>query len=238
MNSESVQPPGCGLPLHELGAAEAWIFDLDNTLYPSSARLFLAVDARIAGYIGDLLGVDPVTARRLQKEYFYTYGTTLRGLMTLHGVDPTVYMDYVHDVDLTPVAANPRLDLALAALPGRKIVFTNASVLHARRVMGRLGVESRFEDIYDIVAANYVPKPQIEAYRGILARYHLDASRCVMVEDMARNLEPAAALGITTVWLRNDSEWGAAGAGGSHVHHVAEDLAEWLELAARGETRR
>lgn len=213
----------------ELAAAEAWIFDLDNTLYPSSARLFLAVDQRIAGYIAELLGVDAVSARKLQKEYFYTYGTTLRGLMTLHGIDPTAYMDYVHDVDLTPVTANPRLDAALAALPGRKIVFTNASVLHARRVMGRLGVQDRFEDVFDIVAADYCPKPQMQAYHGILARYRLDPARCVMVEDMARNLEPAAALGMTTVWIRNDSEWGSAGATGSHVHHVADDLAAWLD---------
>lgn len=221
-----------GMPLDEMAAADAWVFDLDNTLYPWSTRLFVEVDRRIGGFIANLMGVDAAEARRIQKHYFAHYGTTLRGLMTLHGIEPEAYMEYVHDIDVTAISANPRLDAALALLPGRKLVFTNASVPHAHRVMGRLGVLDRFDGIFDIVAANYIPKPQPGAYRDLVRRYGLDPARCVMVEDMACNLEPASALGMTTVWVRNENEWGRAGSTADHVHHVADDLTDWLEAVA------
>lgn len=218
-----------------LRAAETWIFDLDNTLYPASTNLFGQVDVRIGKFIADLLDLDPVAARTLQKRYFREYGTSLRGLMECHGVDPEAYMSFVHDIDVTAVAPSPALDEALTRLDGRKIIFTNGSVAHAERVTDRLGVARHFEAIFDIAAADYVPKPQPAVYDQLVDRHEIEPRRAVMVEDIARNLVPAAAMGMVTVWVRNGSRWGADGAEGDHVHHVIDDLADWLvELVASG----
>src|SRR5215470_11101633 len=135
-----------------------WVFDLDNTLYPARCNLFAQVDRRIGLFIEGLLGLEQGPARELQKRYFREHGTTLRGLMTHHGIDPRAFLDFVHEIDLAPVPPSPALDAALAALPGRKFIFTNGSVAHADRVMGRLGVAHHFEGIFDIVAADYLPK--------------------------------------------------------------------------------
>ncbi|MGY9015462.1 MAG: pyrimidine 5'-nucleotidase, partial [Rhodospirillales bacterium] len=138
---------------------ETWVFDLDNTLYPASCNLFAGVDVRIREFVADFLGLEQDEAYKVQKQFFKEYGTTLRGLMDVHGMAPKEYLDYVHAIDLSPVVANPELDKALAALPGRKIIFTNGDTPHAERVMDRLGVKQHFEPVFDIVAAGYVPKP-------------------------------------------------------------------------------
>ncbi len=213
----------------QLRAAETWIFDLDNTLYPAASNLFAQVDVRIGAFIGNLLDLDPVAARTLQKQYFRDYGTSLRGLMERHGVDPEAYMAFVHDIDVTAVAPSPALDQALSRLEGRKIIFTNGSVAHAERVTDRLGVARHFEAVFDIAAADYVPKPEPAVYDQLVDRHDIEPRRAVMVEDIARNLVPAAALGMATVWVRSGSRWGADGADGDHVHHVIDDLAAWLE---------
>src|SRR4029078_227820 len=141
-----------------------WLFDLDNTLYPAKCNLFAQIDVRIGRYISDSLKVDPVEARRVQKQYGRDHGTSMRGMMSLHGVDPVHYLDYVHDIDYSPVEPNPALENALAALPGRKIIFTAGDVPHAEKVMERLGVAHHFEAIFDIVAGDYCAKPHKEIY--------------------------------------------------------------------------
>lgn len=211
---------------------EAWVFDLDNTLYPATCDLFAQVNARMAGFIANHLSLDPESARHLQKRYFHEHGTTLRGLMIEHGTDPAAYLAYVHDIDLSPVRPDPRLDRALARLPGRKVVFTNGSVRHAENVMARLGVAAHFDAVFDIVAADYLPKPAVETYRRMAQTLGIDPRRAVMVDDIPKNLEPAAELGMTTVWVRTDTEYARIGALGAHVHHVADDLSAWLEDAA------
>ena len=212
-----------------LSAAEAWVFDLDNTLYPASTNLFAEIDVRMRGFIADLLNLDLDEARRLQKQYFREYGTTLRGLMNSHGVDPDPFLEYVHDIDLQPLEPSPALEAALARLDGRKIVFTNATAAHAERVMERLGVRRHFEAIFDIADADFIPKPAPAVYDRLVETYGLDPQKTVMVEDIARNLTPAARLGMTTVWVRTDSRWGADGAEDGHVHHVTDDLVSWLQ---------
>ena len=219
--------------LSSLRAAETWIFDLDNTLYPASSNLFSQVDARIQGFVADCLDLDQVEARRVQKQYFREFGTTLNGLMRRHDVDPAAYLAYVHDIDVTGLAPSPALAAVLGRLGARKLVFTNGSTAHAERVMGRLGVDHHFEAIFDIAAADYRPKPEPAVYDELLERFSIDPTRAVMVEDMARNLVPAAALGMTTVWMRGESQWAADGAEGAHVHHVAEDLVACLEMVTR-----
>jgi putative hydrolase of the HAD superfamily len=217
----------------ELRAAHTWVFDLDNTLYPASCNLFDQIDRRIKEFVAAFLDVGPEEAYRLQKEYFRQRGSTLRGLMDLHGVDAGAYLDYVHDIDLSAVAASPKLERALARLDGRKIVFTMGTIAHARRVMDRLGVAHRFAGVFDIHAAGYRPKPDPAVYALLVERHGIEPAGAVMVEDIARNLKPAARLGMTTVWVRNDRGFSAEGSDGDHVHHVADDLAAWLEEVAQ-----
>lgn len=212
-------------------ATETWIFDLDNTLYPAACDLFTQVNARMAGFIARTLGLDAAQARALQKRYFHEHGTTLRGMMVEHGTDPAAYLAYVHDIDLSPVARDPRLDAALAGLPGRKVVFTNGSVRHAENVMAKLGVSGHFDAVYDIVAAGYLPKPAAATYAHMAETLGIQPARAVMIDDIPKNLEPAAAMGMTTVWVRTDTEYARIGAVGTHVHHIADDLAAWLEGA-------
>jgi len=220
-------------PMTDLAKAETWVFDLDNTLYPASCRLFDQVDWNITRYISRLFDMPLEQARALQKSYFREHGTTMRALMTLHGVDPVEFMDKVHDIDLTGVAPSPRLDAALGRLPGRKIIFTNGDVPHAERVMGRLGVRHHFEAVFDIVASEYEPKPAPRVYVKMTETHGIDPARAVMVEDMARNLAPAHAMGMTTVWLRPPGDagatWARDGADGGHIHHVIDDLEDWLD---------
>jgi putative hydrolase of the HAD superfamily len=218
--------------LPRLADAEVWVFDLDNTLYPPHVNLFAEIDARMRGFIAKVLGLPLNEAFALQKRYFREFGTSLRGLMENHGLDPAPFLAHVHDIDITALAPNPRLDAVLARLSGRKIVFTNASTRHAERVMERLGIGHHFEAVFDIVATGYRPKPEPGAYRKLIDRYAFSPHAAVMVEDMARNLRPAAELGMTTVWIRNTSEHGTVDAEGDHIHHAIDELTAWLEAVA------
>lgn len=212
-----------------------WIFDLDNTLYPPSTALFAQIDRRMREYIAEFLGLDLDAAFRLQKSYFREYGMSLRGLMERHGMEPGPFLDFVHDIDLSPLAPVPALADALARLPGRKLVFTNAPAAHAERVLDRLGITAHFSAIFDIADAGYLrPKPEPETYTRLIRRHAVDPAQSVMVEDMARNLVPAAALGMTTVWVRTDHDIAALGGDGAHIHHVVDDLVAWLQDLAAG----
>ncbi len=207
----------------------AWVFDLDNTLYPASCDLFPLIEHRMGVFIALRLGTSYEAADRLRTHFFQKYGTTLRGLMLEHGVDPEEFLDYVHDIELTSVQPNPSLGRVLAALPGRKLVFTNASRGHADRVIDRLGIAGCFESVYDIADAGYQPKPEPASYAGFIARHDIEPARACMIDDMARNLVPAALFGMTTVWIRSDSAWGLPTPEDMpHIHHVADDLPGWL----------
>jgi putative hydrolase of the HAD superfamily len=212
----------------DFGHIDTWIFDLDNTLYPASCRLFDQVEKLIGAYVARHLKLDAEEAYRLQKLYFREYGTTLNGLMKLHGIDPHHFLDFVHEIDLSPVLPSPSLAAALARLPGRKLIYTNGSVAHAERVMDRLGVRGHFSDIFDIVAGNFEPKPKAASYSALIERHRIEPTRSILFEDLPQNLEPAAALGMITVLVRTDSPWAQAGSDGPHIHHVTEDLAGWL----------
>lgn len=215
-----------------LGEVETWIFDLDNTLYPASCRLFDQVQQRMTQYICERLSVSPEEAAALRSRYFREHGTTMRGLMTVNAIDPHEFLAFVHDIDLTGVPPDPALVAALRRLDGRKIVHTNGSTRHAERLLDHLGLSDAFCGIIDIVAAEFDPKPALAGYRLLLARHAVAPQRALMVEDIARNLEPAAALGMTTAWLRSDLDWAAADAERDYIHHVVEDLAGFLAAAA------
>lgn len=220
------------MPVTPLASIDTWVFDLDNTLYPTSCNLFAQVDWRITAFLADFLGMEREPARRIQKDLARRYGTSLRGMMVEHDMPPEEFLNYVHDIDVTPVPPSPDLDRVLARLPGRKLIFTNGSVRHAENVINRLGVGHHFNDIFDIVASDFVPKPEPGPYRTFLERYAIRPERAVMLEDIARNLIPAAALGMTTVWVRTSHEFARFGADNTHIHHETDELVPWLELVA------
>lgn len=211
----------------DLAHIDAWLFDLDNTLYPESAKLFAQIDARIGAYVARTLNLDPVEAHKVQKGWFISHGTTLAGLMAEHGVDPHDYLADVHDIEMDVLEHNAPLAAAIAKLPGRKLIFTNADAPYAEKVLARLGLLDQFEAIHDVHASNYAPKPHPDAYRSVCQAWQIDATRAVFVEDMARNLAPAKAIGMSTVWVDNGSEQ-APDADRSYIDFRTHDICHWL----------
>jgi len=205
-----------------------WIFDLDNCLYPAACDLFALIDERMTAYVGRLIGCDFTEARRIQKDHFHGHGTTLAGLMASHGVDPHEFLNFVHDIDLSRLTPDPDLPGLIARLPGRRFVFTNGDDNYAGRVLAALGLGESFDGIHDIHAMNYVPKPKPDAYRTLCARFAIDPLHALFVEDMAKNLAPAKAMGMTTVWIDNGSEQGGYGADRDFVDVRIEDVGVWL----------
>ena len=221
---------------------DTWVFDLDNTLYPASSRLFDQVSRRMTGYISEYFNIAPDAALARQKDFFMRYGTTLRGLMTEHGLDPEPFLAYVHKIDVGLVDPNPELALKLGLLPGRKLVFTNSTRLHAQRIMERIGITEHFEEIFDITDADYIPKPDRTSYAMMLRRHDVRPTSACMVDDLPHNLEPAKALGMATVWLQGEHEWARPSPGPDamrYIDFVAGNLCGWLEsiLTRRGDPK-
>jgi putative hydrolase of the HAD superfamily len=211
---------------------DTWVFDLDNTLYHASHNLFDQVSDRIGQFIARFLGVDRAEAHRLQKQYWHDHGTSLRGLMTLHQCRPEEFIAFVHDIDISVIPPSPELDAALARLPGRKVIFTNGSVPHAERIMQRLGVAQHFEGIFDIVASDYIPKPELAVYQRLVGHFGFAPDRAIMLDDMAHNLKPAHQLGMRTVWVRTDESLqrlAALGGDRAHIHHETDDVVQFLQ---------
>jgi putative hydrolase of the HAD superfamily len=222
------------------GHVETWVFDLDNTLYPHHVNLWQQVDERIRNYIADFLKISHDEAFRKQKDYYKRYGTSMRGMMTEHGMKPDDFLDYVHKIDHSPLEPNPALGAAIERLPGRKLILTNGTRTHADAVMRRLEIHSHFEDVFDIIAANLEPKPLRQTYDMFLQLHGVDPAKAAMFEDLSRNLEVPHALGMTTVLvvpegtrevLRED--WELAGRDAPHVDHVTDNLTGFLGGALR-----
>ncbi len=205
-----------------------WIFDLDNTLYPPEADLFALIDARMTDYIERLLGLGFEEARALQKGWFRDHGTTLAGLMREHHVDPRDFLDHVHDIALDRLVPDPALVEAIAVLPGRRLIYTNGDAAYAGRVLAALGLADLFEHVHDIHACAYVPKPDPLGYRALCDGHGVDPARAIFFEDMARNLAPAKALGMTTVWVNNGSESGALGSHPDFIDYETPALVPFL----------
>jgi len=221
---------------------DTWVFDLDNTLYPHHANLWEQVDNRITTWIANYFGIDGLTARALQKYYYRRHGTSLRGLMIDEGLAPEAFLDFAHDIDHSPLAPDPALDAALAALPGRRLIFTSGSCKHADNVVKRLGCLGRFEAVFDIVAADYEPKPARATYERFFARHNIEPRRAAMFEDLERNLIVPDASGMRTVLVVPQSsktiereDWELAGLAAPHVHFVTDDLARFLGRLTSGE---
>jgi putative hydrolase of the HAD superfamily len=213
---------------------DVWIFDLDNTLYAPQSRLFAHIEARMTLFVQQFLGLDRGEARRVQKDYYRAHGTTLNGLMRLHDVDPESYLAFVHDIDISELHPDPALTRAIAGLPGRRFVFTNGCRNHAGRVLERLGLAHLFEELWDIRTIGFRPKPDPDSYQAVLARAGARPPQCAMFDDIARNLVPAHELGLTTVWLQNESAWSKQGpdfpvVAPRHLDYETTDLCGFLE---------
>ncbi|MFN7054486.1 pyrimidine 5'-nucleotidase [Hyphomonas sp.] len=240
------RPPGPAGLAH----VEDWVFDLDNTLYPASCDLFAEIDQRMTHFVSETLGLDRDAARRVQKDYYARYGTTLSGLMQVHGMDPADFLSFVHEIDLSPLPDLPDLRTAIAALPGRKFVYTNGSRRHAERVTEKMGLAHLFHDSFGIEDARYTPKPHLQSYEAFCGLHQVRPEGAVFFEDLVRNLKPAKSLGFTTVLVHSEKDWShepiearPAGAGdafgddgGGHIDYVTGDLAGFLKATAAART--
>jgi putative hydrolase of the HAD superfamily len=209
----------------DLARVETWVFDLDNTLYPTSLRLFDQVNAKMQAYVMQALSLEADAADALRRRYWAEHGTTLAGLMLHHRIDPEPFLEAVHDIDLGAVLPDTRLAAAIAGLPGRKVVYTNGSRRHAERVTAALGLLPLFDALYGVEDAGYEPKPRRAAFERVFTADGLAPMASAMVEDDQRNLEAPAAMGLATIWHPGPQ----TEAPGPHVHHVAPDLAAFLE---------
>jgi putative hydrolase of the HAD superfamily len=208
----------------DLSHVETWLFDLDNTLYPLGSGLGALISDRITDFVADLTSLPRDEAHGLQKQYLAEHGITLGGLMSRHGVDPDVYHAHLNEVPLDVLTPDPALKAALARLPGRRLVFTNADHVHAERVLRKLELGELFDQVFHIGDAGYAPKPSPEAYARLAATHAVVPAEAAFFEDTVRNLAPAAALGMTTVLVGE----GAEACEADFVHHRAPDLAAFL----------
>lgn len=231
-------PTPCPASLaRDFAHVDCWIFDLDNTLYPAEARLFSQIEARMTAYVQRLCGVDAAEANRLRAHYWREHGTTLAGLMAHHDIDPLAYLDDVHDIDMTALTPDPALADAIRALPGMKLVHTNADAPYAVRVLSRRGL-GVFDAIYGIGEVEYYPKPDPRSFAAVLDAQEFDPARAAMFEDDPRNLETPHLLGMRTVLVgqgrHGPDELEADHAHGAHVHWHTHDLTGFLSALAAG----
>jgi putative hydrolase of the HAD superfamily len=213
--------------LRQFSHIDTWIFDLDLTLYPPEAEIMAQVRDRIALFVEGYFKIGSDEAHGIRHRYWQKYGTTLGGLMAEHDVDPHGYLDFVHDVDLSKLAICADLRAHILALPGRKLIFTNADLPYAQRVLAARGLEDVFEDIFDIHRMEHRPKPDPASYRAFCDQLKVAPERALFVEDSAHNLVPAKALGMTTIWVKHAGE---ADSGGHeyHIDHEIADVTKWL----------
>ena len=212
----------------------AILFDLDNTLYPVSSGLMQGVDTRITAYVQQLLGLEAEAALVLRRQYFLDYGTTLRGLQHHHAVDVEDYLGYVHDLALESfIASDAELDHLLGQVGATKAIFTNAPAEYARRVLGVLGIERHFEQVFDIRFFAFQPKPEPAGYLRALDVLGVDGSQVILVEDTPQNLPPARALGMTTILVGEQPHNRVAAAADHRVPDILAALRVVLESIPR-----
>ncbi|KCZ92109.1 pyrimidine 5'-nucleotidase [Hyphomonas johnsonii] len=234
-------------PFGSFGHVRDWVFDLDNTLYPAECDLFAEIDTRMTDFVSRLLDLPPDEARKVQKQYYAAYGTTLSGLMEVHKLDPQKFLSYVHDIDLSPLPDLPALRSALEKLPGRKFVYTNGSRGHAERVTEKMGLAHVFNGSFGIEDAAYTPKPRPASYAAFNTMHGVDPHGAIFFEDLARNLAPAKDIGFTTVLVHSEKDWShepvearpanlqdlLGDDGPDHIDYVTGDLAAFLEAALK-----
>ena len=217
----------------DLAQVTHWVFDLDNTLYPHSSNLFHQIDKRMKAFIAEAFDMPLDDAFKLQKKYYREHGTTLRGLMDNHDINPDEFLAFVHDIDHSILSPDPALHDALTKLDGKKLIYTNGSARHAERVIDALGVSGHFDDIFDIKAGGYVPKPDAAPYDTFITKHDVAPGTAVMLEDSFKNLGPAADLGMTTVWVRTGDFAPNDATELAHCDFVIDDVTQWLTELTR-----
>jgi len=216
-----------------LNKINSWIFDLDNTLYHPSLNIFEEIDSRMQKFISLRLGIGLKEAWTLQKKYFRKYGATLKGLMKFHQIDPKQFLDYVQKINLEKIKVNPELKSALAELNGTKIVYTNSTKNYANRILKRLGLKKSFDGIFDIMDANYIPKPSYKSYKMLLKNFNLIPEESIIFEDLPQNLVPASKLGMRTVWVKNEETQNLRNNYALSVNFTTKNLTEWIQKLTR-----
>ena len=213
----------------ELTKIKYWLFDLDNTLYSGQTKVFDQVDKKMSSFISKKLDISIDEAKKIQKDYFHKYSTTLSGMMKHHDIDANEFLDFVHDVNLDFLKQDKDLENQISKIKGKKIIFTNGSKAHANNVTKRIGIDKLFDGVFDIVESNFIPKPRLEAYKMIIQKYKIEPQYCIFIEDIARNLKPAHELGMKTVWIKNDEPWAAKYSDSDFINYKTDSLAKFLK---------
>jgi len=215
--------------MKELKKIKYWLFDLDNTLYSGDTKVFDQVDKKMSKFISDKLNVSVEEAKKIQKNYFHEYNTTLNGMIKNHDIDANEFLEFVHDVDLNFLKKDVLLENQINRLDGKKIIFTNGSRAHAANVTKRIGIDKLFDGVFDIVDSDFYPKPSIEPYKKIIENYNIEPEYCIFFEDIARNLKPAHELGMKTVWIKNKEPWAAEYSDAEFINYRIDNLANFLK---------
>ena len=215
--------------MKELKEIKYWLFDLDNTLYSGDTKVFDQVDKKMSKFISEKLNVSIDEAKKIQKNYFHEYNTTLNGMIKNHEIDADEFLEFVHDVDLDFLKADKPLKQEIASLNGKKFIFTNGSKAHAANVTKRIGIEKLFDGVFDIVESEFIPKPSIEPYKKIIEKYKIEPQYSIFIEDIARNLKPAHELGMKTVWIKNNEPWAAEFSDSDFINYKTDNLAKFLK---------
>ena len=215
--------------MKELIEIKYWIFDLDNTLYSGQTKVFSEVDKRMSSFISEKLKIDIIEAKKIQKEYFYEYGTTLSGLMQKKNIDPNEFLEFVHDIDISWLPKDKLLREELIKIKEKKYIFSNGSHAHIRNVTNQLGIDDLFDGAFDITDANFLPKPRIEPYKKLIQKFKLDPNKSILIEDIAHNLEQAKNLGMKTCWLENDETFAKKDADKPYIDYKINNLPSFLQ---------
>ena len=206
-----------------------WIFDLDNTLYSGQTKVFSEVDKKMSAFISKKMDVDLVKAKEIQKKYFYEYGTTLSGLMKQDSIDPHEFLEFVHDIDISWLPKDLKLKDELIKMKEKKFIFTNGSHAHVENVTKQLGIDGLFDGAFDIVDANFVPKPHIDPYKKIIDKFKIEPTKSILIEDIAHNLEQAKNLGMKTCWLENEEAFAKKDADKPYIDYKIKNLPSFLQ---------
>ena len=215
--------------MKDLANIKFWLFDLDNTLYDGATKVFDQVDKKMSKFISKKLNVSIDEARKIQKNYFQEYNTTLNGMIKNHKIDADEFLEFVHDVDLSFLDKDKDLEDEIKKLDGKKIIFTNGSRAHALNVTKRIGIDKLFDGIFDIRDCEFIPKPSKEPYKKLVECYKIEPQYCIFFEDIARNLKPAHELGMKTVWIKNNEPWAAKYSNSDFINYKTDNLAKFLK---------
>jgi putative hydrolase of the HAD superfamily len=215
--------------MKELKDIKFWLFDLDNTLYSGDTKVFDQVDKKMSKFISEKLKVSEEEAKKIQKNYFHEYNTTLNGMIKNHDIDANEFLKFVHDVNLDFLQKDEFLGDQINKLNGKKIIFTNGSKAHAANVTGKIGIDKLFDGVFDIVDSDFYPKPSMEPYKKIIENYNIEPEYCIFFEDIARNLKPAHDLGMKTVWIKNKEPWAAEYSDAEFINYRTDNLANFLK---------